>query len=58
MEADYIIKYAQSIPALKSKVSTLVGTATSADSLSNSTLNAVRDLVTSDPDLDFGSAAW
>ena len=42
-------QYAQSIPALSAKVAAAKGT---------SNPNAIRDLLTANDDLDFGSAAW
>lgn len=58
MEAPFILKYAQSIPALSSKLSAIIGTETDTTKMSNQTLNSMRDLVTSNPDYDFGSASW
>ena len=43
----YNQKYAASVPSLKAKAAALGGDA-----------NGVRDLLTADQDLDFGSAAW
>jgi hypothetical protein len=54
---NYNVLYAQSIPSLVANVTAITGGASGA-SLSTDQANAVRDLLTSDDNLDFGSGAW
>lgn len=53
-----MLDYAESVTSIKSKVSTIIGFATSAQSMSDQALNSMRSFVTSDPVYDFGCAAW
>ena len=56
--ANFNLLYAQSIPALASNLSAIIGTETNTSSMSNETLNSMRGLLTSNPIYDFGAAAW
>ncbi|KAL8795586.1 MAG: hypothetical protein Q9195_002007 [Heterodermia aff. obscurata] len=51
--ASYNMKYAMSIPSLSAELASVM---TGPQGLDNP--NGIRDLLTSDDDLDFGSAAW
>ena len=52
-----VLLYAKSLPHLPANLSSL-GSATDASSLSNETLTDMCSYITSDPNLDFGAAAW
>ena len=53
----YNLEYAQSIPALSSKLEAISG-GSAAAALSETQQNEVRGLLTADEYYDFGSAAW
>lgn len=53
---NYNLLYAQSVPALASKLSAITG-ATSTSGLSDDQLNSIRELVLPD-EYSWGSAAW
>ncbi len=55
--ATFNVQYAGSIPALAPQVKAITG-GTAEGALSASQLTAVLTLLTSNPDYDFGSAAW
>ena len=55
--AAFNLLYAHSIPALSTSLAAITTSTVSSD-LSSLQLNAVRDLLTNDNTLDFGSAAW
>ena len=55
--AQYNLLYALSVEVIASKVYAITAS-TSASSLSTTQQNAIRSLLTSNDELDFGSAAW
>ena len=51
--------YALSIPSISDAVRSVIGNVSvTATPLANGTANAVRNFLTSDPNLDFGAGAW